>query len=102
MSDVIGDWKRTNYCGELTAADIGRDVCLMGWVLRRRDHGGLIFIDLRDREGLAQIVFDPDFCAAAHKVAEGARNEYVLAIRGKVIPRPAGTVLRHARSILRL
>ena len=64
----------------------------MGWVLRRRDHGGLIFIDLRDREGLAQIVFDPDLCATAHKVAEGARNEYVLAIRGKVIPRPAGTV----------
>jgi aspartyl-tRNA synthetase len=64
----------------------------MGWVLRRRDHGGLIFIDLRDREGLAQIVFDPDLCAAAHKVAEVARNEYVLAIRGKVIPRPAGTV----------
>ena len=92
MSDVIGDWKRTSYCGDLTAADIGRDVCLMGWVLRRRDHGGLIFIDLRDREGLAQIVFDPDLCAAAHKVAEGARNEYVLAIRGKVIPRPAGTV----------
>ena len=92
MSDVIGDWKRTNYCGDLTAADIGRDVCLMGWVLRRRDHGGLIFIDLRDREGLAQIVFDPDLCAAAHKVAEGARNEYVLAIRGKVIPRPAGTI----------
>jgi aspartyl-tRNA synthetase len=92
LSDVIGDWKRTNYCGDLTAADIGRDVCLMGWVLRRRDHGGLIFIDLRDREGLAQIVFDPDLCAAAHKVAEGARNEYVLAIRGKVIPRPAGTV----------
>ena len=92
MSDVIGDWKRTNYCGDLTAADIGRDVCLMGWVLRRRDHGGLIFIDLRDREGLAQIVFDPDLCAAAHKVAEVARNEYVLAIRGKVIPRPSGTV----------
>jgi aspartyl-tRNA synthetase len=64
----------------------------MGWVLRRRDHGGLIFIDLRDREGLAQIVFDPDLCATAHKVAEVARNEYVLAIRGKVIPRPAGTV----------
>ena len=92
MSDVIGDWKRTNYCGDLTAADIGREVCLMGWVLRRRDHGGLIFIDLRDREGLAQIVFDPDLCAAAHKVAEVARNEYVLAIRGKVIPRPTGTV----------
>ena len=92
MSDVLGDWKRSSYCGDLTAADIGRDVCLMGWVLRRRDHGGLIFIDLRDREGLAQIVFDPDLCGTAHKVAEGARNEYVLAVRGKVIPRPDGTV----------
>lgn len=92
MSDVIGDWKRSSYCGDLTAADIGRNVCLMGWVLRRRDHGGLIFIDLRDREGLAQIVFDPDLSGAAHKVAEVARNEYVLAIRGKVIPRPTGTV----------
>lgn len=92
MSDVLGDWKRSCYCGDLTAADIGRDICLMGWVLRRRDHGGLIFIDLRDREGLAQIVFDPDLCADAHKVAEGVRNEYVLAIRGTVIPRPGGTV----------
>jgi len=90
--DFLGDWKRTGYCGDLTAADIGREVTLMGWVMRRRDHGNLIFIDLRDREGLAQIVFDPDLCPAAHKKAEAVRNEYVLAIRGKVIPRPEGTV----------
>ncbi len=92
MIDFLGDWKRTHYCGALRAADIGRDVLLMGWALRRRDHGGLIFIDLRDREGLAQIVFDPDNCPEAHAKAEVVRNEFVVAVRGKVIPRPEGTV----------
>src|SRR6266508_3179139 len=92
MIDFLGEWKRTGYCGELSAADIGREFSLMGWVMRRRDHGNLIFIDLRDREGLAQIVFDPDHSSEAHKKAEGVRNEYVLAIKGKVIPRPEGTV----------
>ncbi len=90
--DTLGSWKRSDYCGQLTAKDIGREVVLMGWALRRRDHGGLIFIDLRDREGIAQVVFDPEVNAVAHQVAEGVRNEYVLAIRGKVIPRPEGTV----------
>lgn len=92
MIDFLGDWKRTKLCGTLTADDIGKEIVLMGWVMRRRDHGNLIFIDLRDREGLAQIVFDPDCCPDAHKKAEGVRNEYVLAIKGKVIPRPEGTV----------
>ena len=92
MIDFLGDWKRTHFCGALTADDIGKEVVLMGWVMRRRDHGGLIFVDLRDREGLAQIVFDPDNCPEAHEKAEGVRNEYVLAIKGKVIPRPEGTV----------
>jgi len=90
--DTLGNWKRSDYCGQLTAKDIGREVLLMGWALRRRDHGGLIFIDLRDREGIAQIVFDPEVNAAAHQVAEGVRSEYVLAVKGKVIPRPEGTV----------
>ncbi len=90
--DFLGDWKRTHLCGALSADDIGKEVVLMGWVMRRRDHGNLIFIDLRDREGLAQVVFDPDNCPDAHKKAEGARNEFVLAIKGEVIPRPEGTV----------
>jgi len=90
--DTLGNWKRTHYCGDLRAADIGKEVILMGWALRRRDHGGLIFIDLRDREGIAQIVFDPEVNGPAHAVAEAVRSEFVLAIRGTVIPRPDGTV----------
>ncbi len=92
MSDKLGDWKRTHRCGELTAAQIGRQVCVMGWVQRRRDHGGLIFIDLRDREGIVQLALDPDRDLASHKKAEQVRNEYVVAAQGKVSPRPAGTV----------
>jgi aspartyl-tRNA synthetase len=90
--EFLGDWKRSHYCGELTAEDIGKEVFLMGWVLRRRDHGGLIFVDLRDREGLAQIVFDPEKSAEAHGKAESLRNEFVVAVKGKVAPRPEGTV----------
>ena len=90
--DTLGSWKRTHYCGDLTAKDIGREVILMGWALRRRDHGGLIFIDLRDREGIAQIVFDPEVNAQGHTVAESVRSEFVLAVKGTVIPRPEGTV----------
>ena len=92
MIDFLGDWKRTHYCGALTSKDIGREVVLMGWVMRRRDHGGLIFIDLRDRDGLAQVVFDPDQNGDAHKKAELLRNEFVVAVKGKVIHRPDGTV----------
>lgn len=90
--DTLGNWKRTHYCGDLRAADIGNEVILMGWALRRRDHGGLIFIDLRDREGIAQVVFDPEVNLSGHAVAESVRSEFVLAVRGKVIPRPEGTV----------
>ncbi len=92
MNDMLGDWKRTHYCGQVTAANIGQDVCLMGWVQRRRDHGGLIFIDLRDRDGIIQLALDPDRDPAAHKKAEAVRNEFVLAIKGVVSPRPEGTV----------
>ncbi len=90
--DTLGNWKRTHYCGDLTAKNIGQEVILMGWSLRRRDHGGLIFIDLRDREGIAQIVFDPEVNKDGHAVAEAVRSEFVLAVKGTVIPRPEGTV----------
>jgi len=92
MIEFLGDWKRSHYCGDLRGSDIGSTVTLMGWAHRRRDHGGLIFVDLRDREGLAQIVFDPAVSSETHAKAESVRNEFVLAIKGKVIPRPEGTV----------
>ena len=80
---------RTHYCGELSAALIGQNVTLAGWAHRRRDHGGVIFIDLRDREGLAQVVCNPD-SAAMFKMAESVRNEFVLRITGTVRRRPEG------------
>jgi len=81
---------RTHYCGQLSAANIDQIVTLCGWNHRRRDHGGVIFIDLRDREGLAQVVCDPDR-PEMFKLAEDVRNEFVLKITGKVRRRPAGT-----------
>ena len=88
---------RTHYCGELSAALVGRSVTLCGWAHRRRDHGGVIFVDLRDREGLAQVVFDPDR-ADAFAIAERVRGEFVLRVSGKVRPRPQGTVNPQLRS----
>ncbi|MFN7664922.1 MAG: aspartate--tRNA ligase [Inhella sp.] len=81
---------RTSYCGDVSEALLGQDVTLMGWAHRRRDHGGVIFIDLRDRQGLVQIVCDPDR-AEMFKTAEGVRNEFCLQVKGKVRARPAGT-----------
>jgi aspartyl-tRNA synthetase len=92
LSDQLGDMRRTHSCCELSAEDVGQDVVLMGWVLRRRDHGGVIFVDLRDREGITQVVFNPEVDLAVHDKAHEIRNEYVLAVRGKVEPRPAGMV----------
>ena len=90
-SSELGDWRRTHTNGVLGAGDIGRDVTLMGWVHSRRDLGGLIFIDLRDRTGITQIVCNPQEAADAAAVAAGVRSEYVLAVRGAVAARPAGT-----------
>ncbi|MEJ2699071.1 MAG: OB-fold nucleic acid binding domain-containing protein, partial [Desulfuromonadales bacterium] len=92
MNDILGEWKRSHYCGRVAAGDIGQEVCLMGWVQRRRDHGGLIFIDLRDREGIVQLALDPDRDPQAHAKADRVRNEYVIAVKGTVSPRPEGTV----------
>jgi aspartyl-tRNA synthetase len=88
----LGGWKRTHHCNELGLQDVGQEVCLMGWVQYRRDHGGLIFIDLRDREGLTQIVFDPQVNKDALEKGHVLRTEYVLAIKGEVRKRPEDMV----------
>ena len=92
MSDFITVNKRTHYCGNLRPSDAGKEVVLMGWVHRRRDHGGVIFVDLRDREGLAQVVFNPEVSPETHQEAHRIRSEFVLAVKGKVRPRPEGMV----------
>ena len=91
MSTELGDWRRTHSNGDLRATDIGREVTLMGWAQTRRDLGGLIFIDLRDREGITQIVCNPQEAPAATALAGQVRSEYVLAARGVVTQRPDGT-----------
>jgi len=88
---------RTHYCGQVGAATIGQVITVAGWAQRRRDHGGIIFIDLRDREGLLQIVFDPE-AADVFALAERVRNEFVLEVTGRVRARPPGTVNPTLRS----
>ncbi|MGD9022286.1 MAG: aspartate--tRNA ligase [Deltaproteobacteria bacterium] len=92
MFESLGDMKRTHHCCELTAKDVGQEVVLMGWVQRRRDHGGVIFVDLRDREGITQVVFNPEVDEEVHRKAHSIRNEFVLAARGTVVPRPEGMI----------
>ena len=82
---------RSHYCGDLRATDSGEEVEIYGWVHRRRDHGGVIFLDIRDRTGILQVVFDPDE-EKSFALADSVRNEYVLRAKGKVRPRPEGTV----------
>lgn len=91
MPELMGDWKRSHHCAILRKQDIGKKVTLMGWVDTRRDHGGVIFIDLRDREGITQVVFNPQHNPELHKKAHHLKPEYVIAVKGEVIPRPAGT-----------
>ena len=90
--DFLGDLRRTHTCGELRAADAGKRALVMGWVHRRRDLGGIIFIHLRDREGITQIVFESDIDPAVHAKAEMLRSEYVVAVEGKVVIRTADTI----------
>ena len=90
---TVGESKRTCMCGEVRASNVGETIVLKGWAHRRRDHGGVIFVDLRDRTGLCQVVFEPDTLAPeAFEEAGRLRDEYVLAVRGRVRPRPEGTV----------
>ena len=88
----MGDLRRTHFCGEVRASDVGREVVLCGWVRKRRDHGGVIFVDLRDRTGIAQVVFKPDSAPAAHERAQAVRSEFVLAVRGRLARRDADVV----------
>jgi aspartyl-tRNA synthetase len=91
MAEALGELRRTHHCGAVRRQHAAQPVVLMGWVHRRRDHGGLIFIDLRDREGMVQVVFNPQVAAEAHAQAGRLRSEYVVAVSGTVAERPAGT-----------
>ena len=90
MTEPLGAMRRTHHLKELNAAHVGSEVVLMGWVQRRRDHGGVIFVDLRDRNGITQVVFNPDHNAEVHAKAHVIRSEFVLAVRGRVEKRPDG------------
>ena len=91
MQRFIYDLKRTHYCGALRSEDVGRDVVIMGWAHNRRDHGGCVFIDLRDRDGIVQVVFDPRVAAEAHATAGQLRSEWVVGIAGSVRDRGGNT-----------
>ena len=92
MIDLLGSLKRTDYCGDLKKRDVDREVTLLGWVQRRRDLGGLIFVELRDRQGTIQVVFNPEVSPEAHEKAQSLRSEYVVGVEGTVVKRPEGTV----------
>lgn len=92
FTDHLGDWKRSCYCGEPRADGVDKELTLLGWVQARRDHGGLIFVDLRDRTGIVQVVFNPEVSAAAHEKAKQIRSEDVLAVRGLLTQRPPETI----------
>jgi len=90
LSNFLTIDKRTHYCGQVNISDAGKEVILMGWTHRRRDHGGVIFVDLRDRTGIVQIVFNPEAGQTVHGEAHKIRSEFVLAVRGEVRARPVG------------
>ena len=92
FSDPLGEWKRSCYCGEPRANAVGNELTLFGWVHSRRDHGGVIFVDLRDRTGLCQIVFNPEFDADSHERAKQIRSEDVIGVRGRLAKRTAETI----------
>ncbi len=92
FNDQWGDWKRSCYCGEPRAAAVGKEMTLVGWVHSRRDHGGVIFVDLRDRSGICQIVFRPEVDPVGHEKAKQIRSEDVIAVRGTLSKRSAETI----------
>jgi aspartyl-tRNA synthetase len=92
LADPLGDWKRSCYCGEPRANAVGKELTLFGWVRTRRDHGGVIFVDLRDRSGICQIVFNPEVNAIAHEKAKQLRSEDVIAVRGSLSRRSPETI----------
>ncbi|HVM93718.1 MAG TPA: OB-fold nucleic acid binding domain-containing protein, partial [Terriglobales bacterium] len=92
MLDFLGNLQRTHMCGALRTSDAGRKVILMGWINRRRDLGNIIFLDLRDRTGITQVVITADAGAELHKKAESLRSEYVIAVIGHVKLRDASTI----------
>jgi len=92
MIDLLGDLKRTGYCGDLKKEDTNQEVTLLGWVQRRRDLGGLIFVELRDRQGIVQVVFNPEVSSEAHLKAQSLRSEFVMGVIGTVVLRPEGTI----------
>src|SRR5919112_4494885 len=89
--DHLGELERTHSCGELRASDAGREVVLMGWVAVRRDFGPLTFVDLRDRDGITQVVFNAEDAPEAHTKAKELRGEYVIAVGGEVLARAENT-----------
>ena len=91
LSDSLNDLERTHSCGDLSVEHDGQEVLLMGWVAKRRDLGHLIFVDLRDRQGVTQILFNPDYSTEAHNKAKTLRSEFVIAIRGRVSKRDEKT-----------
>jgi aspartyl-tRNA synthetase len=92
FNDPLGDWKRSVYCGEPRATFVGKDMTLVGWVHSRRDHGGVIFVDLRDRSGICQVVFNPEVDPASHEKAKQIRSEDVIAVRGILSKRSPETI----------
>src|SRR3990167_9093560 len=90
--------QRTTYCGLVSQENVGKEITLCGWVHRRRDHGGLIFIDLRDREGLMQIIFNPDFDKNAHELAHSLRSEFVITVTGLVIERDKNLINKEMKT----
>jgi aspartyl-tRNA synthetase len=92
FTDGLGDWKRSCYCGEPRAPSVGSEMILAGWVHSRRDHGGVIFVDLRDRSGICQVVFNPEFDPLSHEKAKQIRSEDVIAVRGVLSKRSPETI----------